>query len=101
MVRKASSAATATARVRLDVQGDERQSLADLLRPVFGENHGAALAVDLRDGRANHSVMRLMLLQADHSTMILKWLGRIGHAVRAKRLTLSPKELPVQRVARP
>ena len=38
-------------RVRLDVQGDEHQTLADLLRPLVGEDEGATLAVDLGHAR--------------------------------------------------
>lgn len=36
-------------RLRLNVQGDEHQPLADLLRPLVGEDDGAALAVNLGD----------------------------------------------------
>jgi hypothetical protein len=36
---------------RLDVQGYEHQTLADLLRPVLAEDERAALAVDLSDIR--------------------------------------------------
>ena len=36
---------------RLDVQGNEHQPLADLLRPLVGQDEGAAPAVDLGDVR--------------------------------------------------
>src|SRR5207249_5883233 len=39
------------ARLRLDVQGNEHQTLADLFRPLVGEDEGAAPAVDLGDAR--------------------------------------------------
>ena len=39
-------------RLRLDVQGDEHQTLADLLRPLVGDNEGAALAFNLGDAHA-------------------------------------------------
>jgi len=32
----------------LDVEGDEQQAFADLLRPGFGQDNRTALAVDLR-----------------------------------------------------
>src|SRR2546426_976582 len=39
------------ARLRLDVQRNEHQALADLLRPLVGEDEGAVTAVDLGDAR--------------------------------------------------
>jgi len=50
--RSASTAATlGLVHRRLDVQGNEHQPLADLLRPLVGQDEGAAPAVDLGDVR--------------------------------------------------
>src|SRR5271155_4225841 len=40
------------ARLRLDVQGNEHQPLANLLRPRVGQDKRAALPLDLRDVRS-------------------------------------------------
>jgi hypothetical protein len=46
-------------RVRLDVQGNEDQALANFLRPLVGEDERAALAVDLGDAGAAIFVVAL------------------------------------------